>query len=230
MTRIIYLDTETTGLDPMKGDRITEIGCVEILESNNIAEYHQYINPERDIHPDAARITGLTNDFLMAYPKFSDIAPAFLNFIGDAQLVIHNAAFDMGFINAELVRSGLSPLDMSRIIDSLPLARKKFPGSPASLNALCKRFKISLADRDKHGALIDAKLLSLVYLRLIEKNEQGGLSFKTEKKGDKISVVSDSVKYLDIKNIRIDINEEEKQNHKAFIDSLGEKALWKKII
>ena len=166
--REIVLDTETTGLDPMSGHRIVEIGCVELI--NHVATentYWQYINPESDIPVEARAIHGLTTEFLSDKPLFSNIAGAFLEFIGDASLIIHNAKFDIGFINAELTRANLLPLEIARAIDTVQLARKKFPGAPASLDALCRRFQVDNSGRELHGALKDAYLLARVYLELV---------------------------------------------------------------
>ncbi len=165
--REIALDTETTGLDPRAGHRIVEIGCVEMI--NRVATgnvYHQYINPERDMPAEAAAIHGLTETFLKDHPVFADVASDFLAFIADAPLVIHNAKFDMGFINAELEALSLEALSMERATDTVRVARRKFPGAPASLDALCKRFNVDNSGRDLHGALLDARLLADVYLEL----------------------------------------------------------------
>lgn len=165
--REIAFDTETTGLDPNSGHRIVEIGCVEMvnhLPTGNV--FHKYINPERDMPVEAFRVHGLSEEFLSDKPVFADIAEDFLTFVGDAPLVIHNAAFDMGFINAELSATGRKPLPMERAIDTVRMARRKFPGAQASLNALCLRFGIDLSARDLHGALLDAQLLAAVYLEL----------------------------------------------------------------
>ena len=165
--REIVLDTETTGVNPLKGDRIAEIGCVEIFNHLPTGKnFHVYINPERDMPDEAARIHGLTNEFLADKPVFSSVVDLFLEFIGDAPLVIHNAPFDMGFLNMELTRHGFKNLPMSRAVDTLPMARRKFPGAPASLDALCKRFGVDNSARDYHGALLDAELLAEVYLEL----------------------------------------------------------------
>lgn len=172
--REIVLDTETTGLDPKSGHRIVEIGCVELL--NHVpsgAVYHQYINPERDMPVEAERVHGLSESFLSGHPVFADIAEAFVAFVGDAPLVIHNAAFDMGFINAELALLGMTPVDKSRAIDTVTMARRKFPGAQASLDALCRRFGIDLTDRQLHGALLDAQLLASVYLELLGGRQHG---------------------------------------------------------
>lgn len=165
--REIVLDTETTGLNPRDGHRVIEIGCVELINHVPTGQvYHTYINPERDVPPDATAVSGITTEFLKPHPVFSTIAGMFLEFIGDSPLVIHNARFDIGFLNAELERLNKPLLEMSRAIDTVYLARKKFPGSPANLDALCRRFDIDLSVRDKHGALLDAKLLAEVYLEL----------------------------------------------------------------
>jgi len=166
--REIVLDTETTGLNPLGGDRIVEIGCIELVNHLATGEvYHQYINPERDMPEGAFAVHGLSEEFLAGHPNFSEIADAFIDFIGDATLVIHNAQFDMGFINAELARMERPPVPMDRSIDTVGMARKKFPGAQASLDALCRRFQIDNSDRALHGALLDAELLAEVYLELI---------------------------------------------------------------
>lgn len=172
--REIVLDTETTGLDPASGHRIVEIGCVELLNHVPTGEvYHQYINPERDMPAEAERVHGLSEDFLAGYPVFAEIAADFVNFVGDAPLVIHNAAFDMGFINAELSLAGWASIDKRRAIDTVSMARKKFPGAQASLDALCRRFGIDLSERQMHGALLDAQLLAAVYLELLGGRQHG---------------------------------------------------------
>ena len=152
--REIALDTETTGLDPQSGHRVVEIGCVELINHVPSGEvYHQYINPERDMPIEAERVHGLSVDFLSDKPVFADVAEAFIDFVGDAKLIIHNASFDMGFINAELSALGIDTIPMSRAIDTVTMARRKFPGAQASLDALCRRFGIDLSERSLHGAL-----------------------------------------------------------------------------
>ena len=168
MKREIVLDTETTGLDPFSGHRIVEIGCVEVvggMRTGNV--FHAYLNPGRDMPEEAFRVHGLSSEFLRTHPVFASKVEEFLGFIQQDQLVIHNAGFDMRFINWELENLGLSPIPMTRATDTVAMARKKFPGSPASLDALCKRFEIDLGARTKHGALLDAELLSDVYLELM---------------------------------------------------------------
>ena len=172
--REIVLDTETTGLDARGGDRLVEIGCLELV--NHIPtgnHFHVYINPERPMSEDAFRVHGLGDDFLADKPLFAAIADDFLAFIADAPLVIHNAAFDIGFINAELARIEREPLPLERAIDTVRIARTKFPGAQASLDALCKRFNIDNSSRTKHGALLDAELLAEVYLELVGGRQQG---------------------------------------------------------
>lgn len=172
--REIVLDTETTGLDPVAGHRIVEIGAVELQHHLPTGrEYHVYLDPQREMPEDAYAIHGLSSDFLAGKEKFADIADAFLDFIGDAPLVIHNAAFDLKFVNAELAQAGRDPIDDARAIDTVLIARQKFPGARASLDALCQRFEIDLAMRDKHGALIDSHLLAAVYLELVGGRQPG---------------------------------------------------------
>ncbi|MFW5678796.1 MAG: DNA polymerase III subunit epsilon [Pseudomonadota bacterium] len=175
--REIVLDTETTGLDPLTGDRVVEIACVELINhvpSGNT--YHQYINPERPMSPEAQAIHGLGDEFLKDQPVFADIAEAFVAFVADAKLVIHNAPFDMKFLDHELRLVGRPPWGMERAIDTLEMARRRFPGAAASLDALCKRFEVDASARVKHGALIDCELLAEVYLHLIG-GRQPGLEF-----------------------------------------------------
>ncbi|MEE2689205.1 MAG: DNA polymerase III subunit epsilon [Pseudomonadota bacterium] len=172
--REIVLDTETTGLDPRGGDRLVEIGCVELDNYMPTGRtYHQYVNPERDMPDEAFAVHGLSESFLSKYPTFSEILGGFLDFIGNAGLVIHNASFDLGFINAELARIGQPMLDTARAIDTVQIARSKYPGAQASLDALCRRFEIDLSARTKHGALLDAELLADVYLELVGGQQPG---------------------------------------------------------
>lgn len=169
--RQIILDTETTGLDPRSGHKIVEIGCIEIVNKLKTGNFlHFYINPERDVPEESFKIHGISTSFLKDKPKFREIAHEFVAFIGDSDLVIHNAAFDLKFLNYELELISLQPILSNKIIDTIALARKKFPGSPANLNALCKRFNISLKERNQngHGALLDSELLYGVYVCLEE--------------------------------------------------------------
>lgn len=174
MAREIVLDTETTGLRPEQGDRVVEIGCIELVNYLPTGQrYHQYINPERTMPAGAFAVHGLSDSFLAQHPVFAAIAGAFLDFIGDAPLIIHNASFDMGFLNAELRRLNLPLLRPDRAIDTVQMARQRFPGAQASLDALCKRFNIDNTNRTLHGALLDAQLLADVYLELRGGRQQG---------------------------------------------------------
>lgn len=191
--REIALDTETTGLDPKAGHRIVEIACVEMVNFLPTGRtYQQYINPERDMPEEAFQVHGLSAEFLAGHPVFSEIVQDFLDFIGDARLVIHNAEFDMRFLNAELTRLGLPALPKERAVDTLAIARRKFPGAQSSLDALCRRFGIDNSHRDLHGALVDADLLAAVYLELIGGREPGLLlagSGEEKKEADTILIV-----------------------------------------
>ena len=174
MTREIVLDTETTGFDPEEGDRIVEIGAVELLGHVPTGQtYHQYVNPERPMPQGAFEVHGLGDDFLSDKPLFAEVGPAFLDFAGDARLVIHNAAFDMRFLNFELGRAGLPTIPGDRAVDTLEIARRRFPGAGNSLDALCRRFGVDNSGRVKHGALLDSEILAEVYLELIGGRQPG---------------------------------------------------------
>lgn len=170
--RQIFLDTETTGLAAEQGDRIIEIGCIEMVDRRFTegpgSRFHHYVNPQRSSHPDAVRVHGITDEFLADKPLFADIAKDLLAFVKDAEIVIHNAAFDLGFLDAELARLGLPPMrrHVAKVTDSLLMAREMFPGKSNSLDALCKRLEVDNSGRDLHGALLDAGLLAEVYIRL----------------------------------------------------------------
>jgi DNA polymerase-3 subunit epsilon len=188
--REIVLDTETTGFNPSEGHRIVEIGCVELR--NHVPTgtvWQSYVNPERDMPDGAFQVHGLSEAFLADHPVFAEVVGGFLEFVGDARLVIHNAAFDMGFINAELGTLGFGPIPMSRTVDTVQLARAKFPGAQASLDALCRRFGIDNSARTKHGALLDAELLAEVYLELIG-GRQHGLSLVSGEAGGQTDSVA----------------------------------------
>ncbi|OEJ64418.1 DNA polymerase III subunit epsilon [Magnetovibrio blakemorei] len=223
--REIALDTETTGLNPKSGHKVVEIGCVEML--NHIATgevFHVYINPERDMPEEAFRVHGLSEAFLKDHPVFKKVADDFLAFIGDDPLVIHNAAFDMGFLNWELEQIGKPALDMARTIDTVQMARKKFPGAQANLDALCRRFGIDNSDRDLHGALLDARLLADVYLELMG-GRQTGLGLGVEPKAE----TQDEIK-IEKRQLReartFAPSEDEMTAHALFIAQI-EGALWK---
>src|SRR3954470_1142192 len=167
MAREIILDTETTGFDPKTGDRLVEIGCIEVVDYMPTGRsFHEYCDPLRDMPAEAEKVHGLSSAFLTGKPKFHEVADRFIDFVGDSVVVAHNAAFDRSFINFELEKCGRAPILEERWIDTLAMAKKRFPGMYNSLDALCKRFKISLAEREKHGALIDCRLLAQVYLEL----------------------------------------------------------------
>lgn len=224
--REIVLDTETTGFDPLKGDRLIEIGCVEIFNHLPTGEiYHRYFNPERDVPDSAVQVHGLTNEFLADKPVFAQEVDGFLDFIADAPLVIHNAPFDMGFLNAELTRTGFKILPMSRAIDTLPMARRMFPGAPASLDALCKRFGVDLSGRDFHGALLDARLLAEVYLEL-RGGRQPGLDM-----GQNITLVQKEESGEQQRVFReprtFPVSKEEQQAHAVFLEKI-KNPLWSK--
>lgn len=171
--REVVLDTETTGLDPETGHRVVEVACVELLNHIPTGRHYQtYLNPERDMPREAEEVHGLSGPFLADKPKFADIVAPLLDFIGDAALVIHNAEFDLKFLNAELRRVELPPLG-HRVVDTLTMARRKFPGAQASLDALCRRFAIDNSARSKHGALLDTELLAEVYLELVGGRQAG---------------------------------------------------------
>ena len=172
--REIVLDTETTGFDPATGHRVVEIGCVELMNHVRTGEhFHVYLNPERDMPEEAFNVHGLSEEFLSDKPLFADVAQAFCDFIGDSKLIIHNADFDMKFLNWELKAIGQPVMPRERALDTVAMARKRFPGSPVSLDALCRRFGIDNSNREKHGALLDSELLADVYLELIGGREPG---------------------------------------------------------
>ena len=184
--REIVLDTETTGLDPAQGHRMVEIGCVELENHMPTGRtFQEYLNPEQEMSEEVIAVHGITNEFVKDKPKFKEIAKKFLDFIGtNSKLVIHNAAFDMKFLNTELMAAGFEPLSFDRVIDTLIMARQKFPGSRVNLDELCKRFKVDASARTVHGALLDSELLAEVYLELIGGREPGltlGLKHETQK-------------------------------------------------
>lgn len=224
--REIVLDTETTGFDPGTGDRIVEIGAVEL--HNHVVTgktYHQYINPEREMPNDAFEVHGLGDDFLRDKPKFAQIGQAFLDFVGDAKLVIHNASFDMKFLNAELGWIGLPKLPWEQAIDTLAIARKKFPGSPASLDALCRRFGIDNASRTLHGALLDSEILAEVYLELIG-GRQPDFGLST---GHGASASGSNWRAMPRATpLAPRLSDEERAAHSEFVENMGDKALWKR--
>jgi DNA polymerase-3 subunit epsilon len=226
--REIVLDTETTGFDPESGDRIVEIGAVELMGHMPTGRtYHQYINPERSMPEEAFQVHGLGDDFLRDKPKFAEVGQAFLDFIGDAKLVIHNAAFDVKFLNAELGWMKLPQIPWEQAIDTLAIARKRFPGSPASLDALCRRFNIDNSSRTLHGALLDSEILAEVYLELIGGRQPDfGLSTQAEGLGAGADVAW-TPKPRPTK-LKSRLSPEEAAAHDAFVKTLGDGALWLK--
>lgn len=224
--REISLDTETTGLDPKDGHRIVEIGCVEIIDKIKTGNvFHIYINPERDMPESAFKVHGISEDFLKDKPKFTDIAGDFINFIKDTNLIIHNAAFDMKFINYELRQCGLEIIERRFIKDSLIMARNKYPGAKNSLDALCKRFKIDLSRREKHGALLDADLLADVYIEMIGGNQNSLFEEQKEVvKQENATTTKKNNKKLDSRNFVI--SEEESKLHEKFIKDNFNQNFW----
>ncbi len=228
--REIVLDTETTGFDPESGDRIVEIGAVELFNHLPTGRtYHQYINPERTMPTEAFEVHGLGDDFLRDKPVFAKIGQAFLDFIGPAPLVIHNAAFDMKFLNAELGWMKLPPIPMDQALDTLAIARRKFPGSPASLDALCRRFGIDNSSRDLHGALLDSEILAEVYLELIGGRQPDfGLAGNARNAG---TAPETEVWHPRPRKEALPgrISDKEAAAHADFVDKIGGGALWKKF-
>lgn len=227
--REIVLDTETTGFDPESGDRIVEIGAVELW--NHIATgktYHVYINPQRSMPQEAFEVHGLGDDFLADKPLFKDIAQSFVDFVQDSPLVIHNASFDMKFLNAELKWDGRPLLPFDQAVDTLLIARKKFPGSPASLDALCRRFGIDNSARTLHGALLDSEILAEVYLELIGGRQPDfGLSASGGSESGQTDAPGTWRPGKRPTPLPPRLSAEEEAAHAAFVDKLGDDALWK---
>ncbi|MGO4336459.1 DNA polymerase III subunit epsilon [Labrys sp. KB_33_2] len=225
--REIILDTETTGLDPNEGHRLVEIGCVEMLDRNPTgATWHKYFNPERDMPVEAFNVHGLSAEFLSDKPLFAELAQEFVDFIGDAHLVIHNAGFDMRFLNAELKRVNKAVLQLDRVVDTLAMARRKHPGARASLDELCQRYGIDNSKRVKHGALLDAEILAEVYIELTG-GRQTALSLASASAAIVARAGGGAVRPRP-KGLPSRIRPEELAAHEAFIAGLGENALWKK--
>ena len=227
--REIVLDTETTGLDPGTGDKIVEIGAVELWNHLPTGKtFHKYLNPERNMPEEAQAVHGLTEEFLRDKPVFSQIVDDFLLFIKDSKLIIHNASFDMKFINAELESVKKSKLSNDIAIDTLSIARKKFPGSPASLDALCRRFNIDNSARTLHGALLDSEILAEVYLELIGGRQPDfGLLDKVTEDDGKLDGNRKTLKRP--KPLKKRITDEENRAHSVFVQKLGENSVWHKL-
>jgi DNA polymerase III subunit epsilon len=222
MLREIVFDTETTGLDAANGDRLIEIGCIEIV--NRIPtgrEFHRFLNPDRQVHPDAVAVHGLTDEFLRDKPRFAEVVDEFLEFIGDAPLVAHNGTFDLGFINAELARLSRPPLPAGRIVDTLALARRRHPAGPNTLDALCKRYGIDLSQRTKHGALLDSMLLAGVYVELLGER-QAALVFGADGAAGVVRTQAAPA----IRRPEPLLSPEEEAAHLAFVKTLAPDAVW----
>lgn len=228
--REIVWDTETTGFDPAGGDRLVEIGAVELHNHMPTGKvYHQYINPKRDMPTSAFEVHGLSAEFLSDKPIFEKIAQSFIDFIGEAKLVAHNASFDMKFINAELKWAGFEAISNSRAIDTLEIARKKFPGAQNSLDALCRRFGVDNSAREKHGALLDSEILAEVYLELVGGRQPDFTLSVVAGRDRAISTLDQSQKLGQRpKKLGSRISEEESAAHAEFITTLGENPLWHK--
>jgi DNA polymerase III subunit epsilon len=232
--REIVLDTETTGLDPFDtpAHRIVEIGAVELWNQVPTGNtYHQYINPERDMPAEAFAVHGIGEEFLADKPRFAQIARAFVDFIGDAKLVIHNASFDMKFLNAELEWCGFSPLPSDRAIDTLMIARRKFPGSPASLDALCRRFGIDNSNRTLHGALLDSEILADVYLELTG-GRQPDFALSAQSGQGAAQARADGAEWRPRPRptpLPSRVSEEDRAAHAAFVAELGGGAIWSRF-
>jgi DNA polymerase-3 subunit epsilon len=225
MLREVVLDTETTGLDAANGDRLIELGCIEIV--NRIPtgrEFHRYLNPDREVHPDAVAVHGLTTEFLRDKPRFEHVVDDFLAFIADAPIVAHNASFDLGFINTELERASRPALGANRVIDTLALARRRHPAGPNTLDALCKRYGIDLSQRTKHGALLDSMLLAGVYVELLGER-QAALVFG----GNGVQGAARAAAGRAIRRpapLPSLLSSEEDIAHREFIRTLGAEAVW----
>jgi DNA polymerase-3 subunit epsilon len=232
MMREIVLDTETTGLDPNQGHRMVEIGCLELLNHVPTGRtWHYYINPERDIPSEATAVHGITNEKVKHEKTFGELIGSFLDFIGDSRLVIHNAEFDLKFLNYQMKEFGFPPIKIADVVDTLWVARKKFPGQPASLDALCRRFNIDLSGRDYHGALLDSQLLADVYLELVG-GRQHGLGLDSDSKSSTESTLDEHASSLIVaqKEYRapreFSISAEEEVAHKEMTACLKQ-SLWK---
>jgi DNA polymerase-3 subunit epsilon len=223
--REIVLDTETTGLDPLDGHRLVEIGCIELINRIPSGQtFHQYFNPQRGMPAEAFAVHGLSEEFLKDKMFFAEVADDLIAFLGDAPLVIHNAAFDLGFLNAELDRAGRPPIGRERMVDTLLLARRKHPGGSNRLDDLCVRYAIDNSRRTKHGALLDAELLAEVYVELIGARQAqlvlSQAALPSQVRGEHIIVRQRLVPLV------ATVTAEERAAHRAFITTLGENAVW----
>jgi DNA polymerase-3 subunit epsilon len=224
--REIVLDTETTGLSPTDGHRLLEIGAVEIFHQATTGKvFHTLVNPEREVPDDAARLHGHTAAALRDKPVFAEVVDDFLAFLGDARLVIHNAEFDISFVNAELTRLGRDPIGMDRVTDTLALARRKHPGQPNSLDALCDRYQINRSRRIRHGALLDAEILTEIYCELTGGRQRSlGFADLTETAGSRLAV---PMRLAAIRPLRVwSIETDDAAAHAEHVKTLGEGAIW----
>jgi DNA polymerase III subunit epsilon len=224
--REIVLDTETTGLDPLRGDRLVEIGCVEIFNRMPTGQiFHRHINPERDMPAEAFAVHGLSSEFLATKPLFGEVVDEFLAFIADAPLVIHNASFDISFINAELDRIKRPVILRERLVDTLLLARRKHPGVSNRLDDLCSRYAIDNSRRTKHGALLDAELLAEVYIDLIGAR-QSQLILASESNDIRLGASGDTPRRQREIPLGPRITDADREAHRAFVATLGDKPIW----
>lgn len=230
--REIVLDTETTGFEPSEGHRIVEIGAVELFNHMPTGRtYHQYINPQRDMPVEAFNVHGLSEEFLRDFPVFREVGQAFLDFVGDARLIIHNAKFDIKFLNFELGKAGLTHLRWENVTDTLAMARQKFPGSPATLDALCRRFGVDNSAREKHGALLDSEILAEVYLELIGGRQPDLVLAPVAEKRSTDAVSLNQNWRARPRSVPLPsrLSPEEAAAHEAFVSKIGESAIWKKF-
>jgi DNA polymerase III subunit epsilon len=224
--REIVLDTETTGLDPLRGHRLVEVGCVELINRMPTGQtFHRYMNPEREMAAEAFAVHGLSTEFLADKPFFHEVVEEFLAFIGDAPLVIHNASFDISFINAELDRIKRPPIPRERLVDTLLLARRKHPGVSNRLDDLCSRYAIDNSHRTKHGALLDAELLAEVYVDLTGAR-QSTLILASETTEIRIGIAGETPRRQRVTPLVVRITDAEREAHRAFVATLGEKPVW----
>src|SRR5215469_1632887 len=227
--REIVFDTETTGLDPLAGDRLVEIGCIELFNRFPTGKtFHGYFNPERDMPEAALKIHGLTIDFLKNQPLFAHRVGELIDFLGDAQLVAHNAMFDLAFLNAELERAGHQVVSRDRMVDTLLIARRKHPGAPNRLDDLCNRYAVDNSRRTKHGALLDAELLAEVYIELIGARQAQFILSQAE---TSIRVAGEPIVLRERPApLPSRLSDEERAAHRRFIATLGENAIWRDYI
>jgi DNA polymerase-3 subunit epsilon len=224
--REIVLDTETTGLDPLRGDRLVEIGCVEIFNRMPTGQtFHRHLNPQRDMPAEAFAVHGLSSEFLADKPLFDEVVEDFLEFIADAPLVIHNASFDISFINAELDRVKLAPIPRDRLVDTLLLARRKHPGVSNRLDDLCSRYAIDNSRRTKHGALLDAELLAEVYIDLIGAR-QSQLILASEARDTRAGGTGEMPRRQRPLPLAPRVTKADRLAHRDFVATLGDKAIW----